>query len=434
MGDWVTGAAINIIGSIGINFGTNLLKLGHNQRERSAVLEAGESGEKTVSRKPVTHFQAWRFGVIVFSLGNCLNFISFGFAAQSLLAALGSVQFVSNVGFAYLVLNETVTGRILFATAFIVVGNIFLVAFGNHQSSTYTNEELLANYKDPLYLGYCALLILIVISQHFVYKRGRHLVMTRGEEAVGTFWRTMVPLSYAIVSGAIGTHSVLFAKSLSILMRLTLSGESQLDAFFTYLIFFLFLGTASFWMARLNEGLAMFDAILIVPMLQIAWTFFSIFTGFIYFEEYQVFDGPRASMFALGMFALFLGMSLLAPQTPKGHGTKSGPPTNPTESIALMDMVDGPIASDQRELKEKDRKTLVQHILKDATALVAKAKTTCQMLLGMGQDRIPASSVFAMPMLASSRIQWKSANLSNDWLAKLSTDDQELSLVTIVNT
>lgn len=31
MGEWVTGAAINILGSISINFGTNLLKLGHNQ-------------------------------------------------------------------------------------------------------------------------------------------------------------------------------------------------------------------------------------------------------------------------------------------------------------------------------------------------------------------------------------------------------------------
>jgi hypothetical protein len=41
-------------------------------------------------------------------------------------------------------------------------------------------------------------------------------------------------------------------------------------------------------MARLNQGLAMFDAMLIVPMLQIVWTFFSIFTGFIYFREYQV--------------------------------------------------------------------------------------------------------------------------------------------------
>jgi hypothetical protein len=31
MGEWMTGAAINVVGSISINFGTNLLKLGHNQ-------------------------------------------------------------------------------------------------------------------------------------------------------------------------------------------------------------------------------------------------------------------------------------------------------------------------------------------------------------------------------------------------------------------
>jgi hypothetical protein len=31
MGEWIIGACINFVGSIGINFGTNLLKLGHNQ-------------------------------------------------------------------------------------------------------------------------------------------------------------------------------------------------------------------------------------------------------------------------------------------------------------------------------------------------------------------------------------------------------------------
>jgi hypothetical protein len=31
MGEWITGAAINVLGSVSINFGTNLLKLGHNQ-------------------------------------------------------------------------------------------------------------------------------------------------------------------------------------------------------------------------------------------------------------------------------------------------------------------------------------------------------------------------------------------------------------------
>lgn len=107
-----------------------------------------------------------------------------------------------------------------------------------------------------------------------------------------------------------------------------MSSDYQLHSWFTYSMLLLFLSTAGFWvilfsmvivlhglgnvvgififhdycltfepyllfindiqMARLNEGLALFDAILIVPMFQIAWTFFSICTGFIYFQEYQV--------------------------------------------------------------------------------------------------------------------------------------------------
>ena len=53
----------------------------------------------------------WRAGAIVFVLGNLINFSSFAFAAQSLLAALGSVQFVSNVVFSYLILKEPITFR-----------------------------------------------------------------------------------------------------------------------------------------------------------------------------------------------------------------------------------------------------------------------------------------------------------------------------------
>ncbi|XP_058102716.1 probable magnesium transporter NIPA8 isoform X2 [Magnolia sinica] len=53
------------------------------------------------------------------------------FHSQSLLVALGSIQFVSNT---YFVLNKTVMSKVLVATTFVVLGNIFLVAFGNHQS------------------------------------------------------------------------------------------------------------------------------------------------------------------------------------------------------------------------------------------------------------------------------------------------------------
>ncbi|EFJ04844.1 hypothetical protein SELMODRAFT_432033 [Selaginella moellendorffii] len=204
-------------------------------------------------------------------------------------------------------------GRIILATAFIVVGNAFLVAFGNHQSPVFTPDELLRNYKNHMYLVYCAVLLIIIALHHAAYRKGRQLVHEQGSNT-NRNWHFLMPFCYAVVSGAVGTHSVLFAKSLSILLRLTLNGESQLDGWFTYLLLSLFFVTAAFWMVRLNDGLSMFDAILIVPMLQISWTTFSIFTGFVYFQEYRVFDGFRVCMFIVGIVALFVGILLLAPQ------------------------------------------------------------------------------------------------------------------------
>jgi drug/metabolite transporter (DMT)-like permease len=133
MGDWVIGALINIVGSVAINFGTNLLKLGHDQREKLSAINNSEGNDKFVP-KSVMHFQTWRIGILFFAAGNCLNFMSFAYAAQSLLAALGSIQFVSNIAFAYFVLNKTISVKVMVATTFIVFGNIFLVSFGNHQS------------------------------------------------------------------------------------------------------------------------------------------------------------------------------------------------------------------------------------------------------------------------------------------------------------
>ncbi|XP_009795431.1 putative magnesium transporter NIPA8 [Nicotiana tabacum] len=300
MGEWVIAAIINLLGSIIINFGTNLLKLGHDERKKHS---------KVPIKKPIIYFQTWRAGILFFAIGNCLNFISFGYAAQSLLAALGSIQFVSNIVFAYFLSNKTVTIKLVLATAFIVVGNIFLVAFGNHQSPVYMPEQLAENYTNTTFLLYCfTLVVLVVVLHHSVYKRGEG--------------QMLVPFSYALVSGAIGSCSVLFAKSLSNMLRLSMSstgGYAILNSRFTYSMLLMFLSTGGFWMARLNQGLSRFDAILIVPMFQIAWTFFSICTGFVYFEEYKVFDTLRTTMFILGMISVFVGCYLLAPEDDESY-------------------------------------------------------------------------------------------------------------------
>ncbi|KAJ4729595.1 Protein of unknown function (DUF803) [Melia azedarach] len=398
MGEWVIGAFINLFGSIAINFGTNLLKLGHTERERHSMLDSdGTNGRHTL--KPIIYFHSWRVGILIFLLGNCLNFISFGYAAQSLLAALGSVQFVSNIAFAYFVFNKMVTVKVLVATAFIVLGNIFLVAFGNHQSPVYTPEQLAEKYSNITFLVYCLILILVVAVHHYIYRRGELLFAISGQD-LRPYWHMLLPFSYAIVSGAVGSCSVLFAKSLSNLLRLAMSNGYQLHSWFTYSMLLLFLSTAGFWMTRLNEGLALFDAILIVPMFQIAWTFFSICTGFIYFQEYQVFDALTTTMFILGMTSVFVGISLLAPDESKGAEVKDNSSLVSVMSSSISNEVDRLILS-SGDAQNKEMRSFAQGMLMKISDMMAKAKTACALSLGLGEDSINASAVLVMPMVSS---------------------------------
>lgn len=430
MGEWVIGAIINLFGSIAINFGTNLLKLGHTEREKYSVLE-GDGTNAKHTLKPIVSFHSWRVGILIFILGNCFNFISFGYAAQSLLAALGSIQFVSNIAFAYFVLNKMVTVKVLVATAFIVLGNIFLVAFGNHQSPVYTPEQLAEKYSNITFLVYCLSLILIVIFHHYLYRRGELLHTLVGQD-LKPYWHMLLPFSYAVVSGAVGSCSVLFAKSLSNLLRLAMSSGYQLHSWFTYSMLLLFLSTAGFWLARLNEGLSLFDAILIVPMFQIAWTFFSICTGFVYFQEYQVFDALRTTMFILGMMSVFIGISLLAPDESKGAEVKDNSSIVSMMSKSLSTEADGLIPS-SGDAQNRETRSFVQGVTSKISDAIAKAKTACSLSLGLGEDSINASAVLVMPMV-SSKISTgfrgnkldraKIFSLRNSGWSRISVDDE----------
>lgn len=87
-----------------------------------------------------------------------------GFASQSLLTGLGSVQFISNLVFVMLVLKEKVPPRCMLATLFIVVGNIVLVVFYNKDSPKYSVTELAGLYRKDGMAAYMA------------YAGGKHLL------------------------------------------------------------------------------------------------------------------------------------------------------------------------------------------------------------------------------------------------------------------
>ncbi|KAL0055267.1 hypothetical protein WJX82_009682 [Trebouxia sp. C0006] len=296
MTGWYIGAIVNVVGSILINLGTNVMKLGHNKR--SADLPES-------SRRPIRKYREWQCGVSLFAVGNALNFVSFGFAAQSLLAALGSIQFVSNVFFAWFVLHERADRRVIVATAMIVVGCIVLVAFGNHQSKPMNSRQLQHLFQNDIYIAYLSWLLATAGLAYIVYQIGTQKLKREGLGGMSHRWMKALPISYSLFSGMIGTQSVLFSKALSTLMRTTIDGHSQLGTWFFWLVLVLFLCCAYFWVTSLNKALRLFPAVVIVPTMQISWTLFSVVSGGIYYQEYHAFTAFTASMFGLGILIVF---------------------------------------------------------------------------------------------------------------------------------
>ena len=287
-------------------------------------------------------FHEWQAGISLFAVGNVLNFVSFGFAAQSLLAALGSVQFVSNVVFARFVLGERVTWRVLGATALIVGGCILLVSFGSHASDLLKASQLVRLYGNPAYITYLVFMFVGVGASYWLYRAGKKAVANPATPPrARSRWHRSLPISYAAFSGLLGTQSVLFCKALSTLLRTTLHGKSQLGSWFFWVSLLALALTAVFWVSRLNKGLRLFPATVIVPTMQISWTLFSIVSGMIYYREYRSFTTLSALMFAGGVGLVFVGVWLLTPagrdadaDTAAAAGGVASPPIDPLDAAA----------------------------------------------------------------------------------------------------
>ena len=253
----------------------------------------------------------WYCGTLFFVVGSILNFISFSFAAQSLLSALGSTQFISNVFFGKVVLGEEVTMKTVIATSTIIGGNAMVVYFSSHASRIFVAQDLLDFYDTDFNTYLLACLCAVALCRFFYSSITRRIAC--GEAVPNS--NLYLPLLYAITSAILGTQSVVQAKCLSILLRATLDGDNQLVNWFTYFVLLFWLGATSFWLTRMNKALSMFDGLFIIPVLQVFWTFFSIVSGGIYFEEFKSFTWPQMIGFCAGVCVVFIGVYMLSPKS-----------------------------------------------------------------------------------------------------------------------
>ncbi len=284
---WVLGVVLYSFGAMMINLGSNIVKYGHTKREEAEA--AGDSAG--VTRASKLRAGGW----VLFSGGGAFNFLSFSYGTQSLLSALAAIQFVTNIFFGAVVNGETVTLRIVIGTVVICAGVTLIVVFGPKKEENYDIGALISLWAQWPILTWVAgnafFFVAFEILRRKIANRedetlraadalaGGTASSPRGGESEETLrdkaaflrnWRGVV---YGSTSAILGSQSTLFMKSLSELLKglLTRGEFGALINPFTYAILGGFVGSLAFWLMRLNRGLAEFDALFIVPVMQVQW-------------------------------------------------------------------------------------------------------------------------------------------------------------------
>eukprot|EP00658_Telonema_sp_P-2_P017974 TRINITY_DN17024_c0_g1_i3.p1 TRINITY_DN17024_c0_g1~~TRINITY_DN17024_c0_g1_i3.p1 ORF type:complete len:574 (+),score=145.16 TRINITY_DN17024_c0_g1_i3:95-1816(+) len=103
-----------------------------------------------------------------------LDFVAFGFAAQSLIAPLGSVTLLCNVILAPLILGEEVLRSDWVAAGIIAAGCTLSLMFGDHETKTYDFDELIDLYDSTavmVYLPACGITVAVFFLFNYVVER-----------------------------------------------------------------------------------------------------------------------------------------------------------------------------------------------------------------------------------------------------------------------
>lgn len=294
--------------------GTNVMKLAINRR---LLLPPDE--RPRLSRLPM-----WTAGFTMFTLGTAMSFGAFKFAAQSLLSGLGSVQFLSQVFFSRFILHEKIEKYAYAGVALIITGCIFIVIFGAHGTKNYRPEELAALYGRSEYVCYLLGAGFLACVVSLAYSSMKQKIMR--DRGIGRFdiakstirERQILAVFFSIKSALFGTQAVVLAKSLSMLLIQALhpnpAYSNPLFSYQTYFIILGFIAAATYWVTRLNHGLRLFEAVYLIPMMQICWILFSTIAGGIYYEEFTGFGTKEYAAYAAGFICVLIGVAMLCPR------------------------------------------------------------------------------------------------------------------------
>lgn len=327
------GVGLGICGSVFSNLGVNIQKHAFMKNDK---LDQEE-------QKPYFRIPQWYLGLCFVILGAIGDFTALGFAAQSIVAPIGSTTLVVNLFFAHFWLQESLPRKDLIATLFIVAGAGVCALMGDHADTKYSLSELLFMYQRPSFIAYaiCVVIVMIVLfalTKHIepLYKRLDDIKEAYDQAKEGSpssldtldeqlliaetkyaKWEKIHPFCYCALSGLFGAQDILFGKMVAELVAKTIAGENQMQYGLTYVFIACMVCSVICQLHFLAQALNSFDALYCIPVFQCVFIGATTLAGGAYFQEFVRFSTLQAVVFPIGV-TLTLGGVLVLSQRKMG--------------------------------------------------------------------------------------------------------------------
>lgn len=261
-----------------------------------------------------TKQRVWQLGFFLTILGSFFDFAALAFAAQSIVAPLGSLTLVCNTILAPCMLGEEIRRQDIFATFAIILGSSIAVATASHQDDFIDTADLFELFTQGRFVGYVVVVCGVIAALRYAVFWARRIKKTQGRERylqVVKYHR----FCYAAAAGVMGAQSVLFAKCTAQLLANTITGKGIMFVHpWTYFVL-LMLGLTIFFQVKwLNSGLRLFPSVVIVPTFQSFWILVSVLSGMAFFGEYKAFADAewKGGLFGTGILLTIAGVYMLS--------------------------------------------------------------------------------------------------------------------------
>ncbi|KAF3923718.1 hypothetical protein ABW20_dc0105751 [Dactylellina cionopaga] len=260
-----------------------------------------ESPERSPSKNggippgpPYLRSKWWWTGIILMTIGECGNFLAYGFAPASIVSPLGVVALISNCMIAPLMLKEPFRRRDLLGVVIAITGVGIVVSSSQPKEEKLTPGQIWWEISQTPFEVYFGITCTLIISLLYLSN---------------SYGSKFILIDLGLV-GLFGGYTALATKGVSSLLSTALYKIVTYPVF--YLLVFILVSTAVLQIKYLSRSLQRFDSTQVIPTQFVLFNIFTVTGSAILYRDFQRTDASKITRFLAGCLLNFLGVYLIS--------------------------------------------------------------------------------------------------------------------------